>query len=244
MRSRIYIVLSLLVVAWCCLGTPGRAAEVSATPTALVKEALAAMERSKVSRWAYTMTSVVDGKKTVEKHDPSAPRTKRWELVSKDGKTPTDAERREYAKKRKRDSGTGQFNLKELIDLTSVKVEKEDPERMTCSIRMKADGDDGKMIAEKVQGQLVVRKQTPSIEALELSNNGRIGKRGVFSLSEFKIRMAFAFDANIGELLPASFSMRLRGRALLVKSLNSDTEVTFSDFRRPEKLPAAPTKTD
>lgn len=235
---------SLVALVLCGFAPAGRAAEEAAKPVALVKEALAAMEKSKVSRWAYTMTSVVDGNKTVEKHDPSAPRGQRWELISKDGKTPTDAERRDYAKKRKRDSGTGQFNLKELVDLSSVKVEKEDPERMTCSIRMKADDDDGRIIAEKVQGQLVVRKQTPAIEALELSNNGRIGKRGVFSLSEFKIRMAFAFDANIGELLPASFSMRLRGRALLVKSLNSDTEVTFSDFRRPEKLPAAPAKAD
>lgn len=229
---------SLVALVVCVLAPAGRTATDVSPPVALVKEALAATEKAEVSRWAYTMTSVVDGRKTVEKHDPSAPRGQRWELVSTDGKTPTEAERREYVKKRKRDSGTSQFNLKELVDLTSVKVEKEDPDRMTCSLRMKADGDEGKLIAEKVRGQLVVRKQTPAIESFELANSERIGKRGVFSLSEFKIRMQFAFNPNVGEHLPVSFNMRVRGRALLVKSLNSDTEVTFSDFRKmPVKHP-------
>lgn len=243
-RFQLLSLLILVTAALCLFQFPGYATENATPPITLVKEALAAMEKSKVSRWAYTMTSTVDGKKTVEQYDPSASRSQRWKLVSKDGKAPTDAERREYAKKRKRDSGTGQFNLKELVDLASVKVEKDDADRLTCSLRMKGDGDEGRMIAEKVHGKLIVRKQTPVIESLELANTERIGKRGVFSLSEFKIRMQFAFDQTVGEHLPVSFSMRLRGRALLVKSLNSDTEVTFGNFRRPEKVPADPTKAD
>jgi hypothetical protein len=222
----------------------GQAAEESSTPVALVKEALAAMEKSKVNRWTYTMTSVVDGKTTVEKHDPAAPRGRRWELVSKDGKTPTDAERRDYAKKRKRESGMSQLNLKELVDLSSVRIEKEDEDQMTCTVRLKTDSQEIRTIAEKMKGQLVVRKTSPAIEAFEFINTERIGKRGVFSISELKVGMTYIFDPTVGELLPASFSMRLRGRALLVKSLNSDSEVTFSDFRRPEKPTASPTKAD
>lgn len=241
MRSRIHVALCLLVVAWCILGTPARAAEATTTPTDLVKEALAAMDKAKVNRWAYTMTTVVDGKTTVEKHDPSAPRSKRWELISKDGKTPTDAERRDYAKKRKRESGMSQLNLKEFVDLSSVTIEKEDEDQMTCAVRLKTDSREIRTIVEKMKGQLVVRKTSPAIEAFEFINTERIGKRGVFSISELKVGMTYAFDPTAGELLPASFSMRLRGRALLVKSLNADTEVTFSDFRRPEKLPVTPT---
>lgn len=66
-------------------------------------EALAALDRPR-GCWAYTATVTThrDGKTTidVERFDPSQPDERLWTLVTRDGKSPTDAEQAKYRRTR------------------------------------------------------------------------------------------------------------------------------------------------
>jgi hypothetical protein len=45
--------------------------------------------------------------------------------------------------------------------------------------------------------------------------------------------MTYRRDAATGSILPDSIESRVRGRAFMVKSLDDETVVRFSDFVRP-----------
>ena len=61
-----------------------------------VEQALAALEKHDEADWAFTITKVEDGKRTVARHDPELPEDERWVLVSVDGEPPTEEELEEF----------------------------------------------------------------------------------------------------------------------------------------------------
>lgn len=196
----------------------------------VAEEAIRRADATKLDGWAFTVTTTEEGKKTVETHNPAAPNEQRWTLVLKDGKPPTEKELRKYAEERRRARSKEQ-RLSSLVDKASLELEGEDAERLTFRFRMKSDGDDAKLLAGKIRGTLVVRRDGPNVESLEIANTEKISKAGVFSLSEFQTRIRFRPAPERPESLIESVTARVRGRALLVKSLDADTETTFSDFR-------------
>ena len=196
----------------------------------VAEEAIRRADATKLDGWAFTVTTTEEGKKTVETHNPAAPNEQRWTLVLKDGKPPTEKELRKYAEERRR-ARSKQQRLSSLVDKASLELEGEDAERLTFRFRMKSDGDDAKLMAGKIRGTLVVRRDGPNVESLEIANTEKISKAGVFSLSEFQTRIRFRPAPERPESLIESVTARVRGRALLVKSLDADTETTFSDFR-------------
>jgi hypothetical protein len=209
-----------------------RAAESHDVTMNLVRAALAANESVKLSQWAYTISKVADGEQTVEKHNPSLPKDQRWQLVNKNGKTPTVEDMNDYAGQRRRRRGDdGQQRLRELIDQSTIKLLSNGYTHMTCSVRMKASDEDDKLMAEKMHGTLVIHKDPPYVESLELVNAGRISKFAVLNIKEFKTRLRFQLDPIRNAPLPETVYSRVRGRAILVKSMNADSQSKFSDFR-------------
>ena len=66
----------------------------------LVQQALEATDGSSIQGWAYTETIVGNGRETVRRFDPRRPEGERWNLVSVDGRSPTEREHREEAERR------------------------------------------------------------------------------------------------------------------------------------------------
>jgi hypothetical protein len=200
----------------------------------VVHDALAASKAVDLRRWAYTVTTVVDGRKSIEHHNPAAARGSRWQLALKDDQKPSAQDLQKYAEKRRRPgSDPRQPEVHDLIDAKSLQVLSNDATRVTCSFRLKVSDPDSQSMMEKLHGTLVARKDPPALEMVEIVNTGRLSKQPVFSLSEFKARLEFQPGPDGSQLLPGSLHFRLRGRALLLKSLNKDISTTFSDFRAP-----------
>ena len=86
----------------------------------------------------YTHT-VNDGAKTIEKHDPSAPRGERWQLILKDDKAPTAKELAKYAaEQRRRGSRGGERSFRGAIDTSSLTILSNDARAYL--LRVRAEG--------------------------------------------------------------------------------------------------------
>ncbi len=197
----------------------------------VVDRALVAAEAVRLDRWAFTVTRVVDGVTTVERHDPSAPKDTRWVLVERNGRAPSEKERQRYVEERGRRGFGGAPGLRDLIEPGSLAVVSDEGGRVICSFRMKADDEEDRLVADKVRGTLIVRKDPAAVERLEVVNTGTISKFGVLNLREFLVRVDYRMHPTRPEALPETVVSRIRGRALVVKSLDAEARETYSDFR-------------
>ncbi len=197
----------------------------------VVTQAIARAESVRLTRWAYTRTTVNDGLKTIEKHDPALPRGERWQLLLKEDKPPTPKELAKYAAdQRRRGSRGGERPFRGAIDSSSLTILSNDAARIYCEFQPRAGDEEERQLMSKIRGLLVVRRDPAHVEQVDVANTGTIGKTGVFSIREFKLNIAFAPQAGREEPLPKTVATRLRGRALIIKSLNMDSSVSYSDF--------------
>lgn len=225
-RIAIRVFLSLACLASVLAESPAPRSQT----TEIAEEAIHRADATKLDGWAFTVTTTEEGRKTVETHDPSAPKEQHWKLVLKADKPPTEKQLQKYAEERRRAGGKEQ-KLSKLVDKSSLELASEEPERLTFRFRMKAEDEEAKLMAGKIRGTLVVRRAGPTVESLEIANTEKISKAGLFSLSEFQTRIRFRPAPGRAESLIESVTARVRGRALLVKSLDVDSETTFSEFR-------------
>ena len=113
----------------------------------VVDRALAAAEAVRLDQWAFTVTRVLDGVTTIERHDPSGPKGSRWVLVERDGRAPTAADLRRYDEERRRRGNGGPPGIRDLIEPGSLAIVSDEAGRVTCSFRMKADDDEDRLLA-------------------------------------------------------------------------------------------------
>jgi hypothetical protein len=200
----------------------------------LLEQAVKSLDSQDLETWSFTITTLKDGKKTIEHHDASKPEGSRWQLVLKDGAAPTKGDVDDYLKqKAKRDENRKKDDKNEIrktIDDASVSLVSETAERAVYNFRMKADKPDEKEMAEKIRGTVTVSKAQPFVETMELTSAGEITPIVSVKIKEFYIKMSFRRDADHAVVLPTTMQSRMRGRAMFVKSLDSDVTVAFSDF--------------
>ncbi len=200
----------------------------------LVEQAVKSLDSQDLESWSFTITTLKDGKTTIEHHDASKPEGSRWQLVLKDGAPPTKGDLDEYLEqKAKRDENRRKDDKNEIrktIDDSSVSLVSETAERAVYNFRMKADKPDEKEMADKIRGTLTVSKVQPYVETMELSSAGEITPIVSVKIKEFYVRMSFRRDAEHAVVLPTTMQSRVRGRAMFVKSLDTDVSVAFSDF--------------
>ena len=207
----------------------------------VVTQAIARAESVRLTRWAYTRTTVNDGSKTVEKYDPALPRGERWQLTLKDDKLPTAKDLAKYAADQRRRGSRGERPFRGAIDTPSLTILSNDTARIYCVFQPKSGDEDEKELMSKIRGTLVVRRDPAHVERVDVENTGSFGKTGVFSIRELKLNIAFAPQEGRDEPLPKTIATKLRGRALIFKSINVDSEVSYSDFvwRPTTNAPAA-----
>lgn len=235
------------------LALPAVAAQPELPP--LVERALETMESSEQEGYAYTMKMSEPGKSSIAHFDPAKPTGRTWDLLQKDGKTPTAKEveifrkeRAEREKKRaeqgkeekKKKSRGGDKELRALIAPGSVQLLSETAERASYRFRMQSDDEAEQAMVESIRGTLVVSKAGPHVESLDLASTGEMKPITGVKISEFHLKLTFFPPDGHGRALPATIQSKIKGRAMLVKKIDQAMSVTFSDYaKRP--LPGAPT---
>lgn len=234
------------------ISLPAVAAQPELPP--LVERALETMERSEQDGYAYTMKMSEPGKSSLAHFDPAKPAGKTWELLQKDGKAPTAKEvesfrkeraerekkRAEQKKEEKEKSRGGDKELRELIAPGSVQLISETSERASYRFRMRSDDEDEQAMVESIRGTLVVSKAGPHVESLDLASTGEMKPITGVKISEFHLRLTFFPPDAHGRALPATIQSKVKGRAMLVKKIDQDMSVTFSDYAK-RQSPGGPT---
>lgn len=218
-----------------------------AAPTALpplVERALATMETSDQEGYAFRMVKTEAATTEIATFDPAKPAAEAWTLLQQNGKAPNAKESEEFRKERakrekaraeernKGKSGKRDGELREMIDPASVQVVNETPERATYRFRMRIDDEDGKAFADAIRGTLVVSKKAPHVESLDLASTGEIKAMTGVKISEFHLTLTFFPPDAHGQALPATIRSTVKGRAMLVKKIDQDMTVKFSDYAR------------
>lgn len=180
--------------------------------------------------WSFTQTTVAEGKSTVERCDAAKPEFDRWSLVQKDGRAPTVDETKDYLEGRSRRSRGGTApKLIEQLNLATLELVTETPERTTYRCALKP-GDAGDTVAGFLRATLVLHRPTRCIESLELASAGGFSPTFAVKIAEMNTVMTYHLPAGDRPSLPKQVSTRVRGRAFLIKSLDAEMAVTFSDY--------------
>ncbi|MBI5768848.1 MAG: hypothetical protein HZA93_13705 [Verrucomicrobia bacterium] len=201
----------------------------AAVPPAL-QAALDAFQAEPPPGWSFTQTTVGDGKSTVERCDAARPEFERWSLVQQDGRAPTDDETRRYQENRSRRSRGGTApKLTSQFDLATLETLSDTAERATYRCPLKRT-DPGDKTAEFIRATIVLHKPTRTIESLELGSAAGFKPTFGVTIAEMKTTMTYSLPAAEAPSLPQKVTVRMRGRALLDKSLDADLTVTFCDY--------------
>jgi hypothetical protein len=208
---------------------------IRAAAPAELSAALSAFKTEPPAGWSFTQTSSGAGKSTVERFDAAKPEFERWTLLQQDGRTPTADETKNYAEGHSRRSRGGTApNIGGQLDLNSAELVHESPDRVTYRCRLKTT-EAGDKTAEFLRATVVIHRPTKTIESFELASTGEFKPVFGVKVAEMRTTMTYSLPAGDTPSLPQKVIVRMRGRAFLVKSLDADMAVTFSDYLRAER---------
>ena len=197
-----------------------------------LEEALKSFRTEGPKGWSFTQTTRGDGHSRKERYNAAQPEFDRWTLLQEDDRTPTTDESQGYLEKLSRRSRGGTApQLRDQLDLTTLEVANETAERATCRTRLKPS-EAGDATARFLVATLVVHKPTRTIESFELAADAPFSPTWGVKIKAMKTTLTYSLpDGTRPSLLQESIT-HLRGRAFLIKSLDADMVVTFTDYER------------
>ena len=185
--------------------------------------------------WSFTQTTHAQGQSRVEHFDAARPEFDRWTLLTQDGRAPSQEEQNEHKQKlTRRSSNRTAPLLTEQLDLSHPETVSETPGRATYRCPLKP-GEAGDKTAAFLRVTLVVHKPTQCIESLEIANTGEFSPTFGVKIVEMKTVMTYSLPSANTPSLPLTVATHLRGRAFLVKSLDAEMTVVFSDYAKAGK---------
>lgn len=185
--------------------------------------------------WSFTQTSS-DGKRTrIEHYDASQPEFTRWKLLSDDGKITSDSDQRDYREKlSRRSSNDTAPRLTDQLDLATLRPVADDGVRATYCCHLKP-GEHGDTSAEFLVATLVLHRPSKTIESLDLAATGEFSPAFVVKIAEMRTTMAYSLPTADAPSLLQKVTTHLRGRAFLLKSLDADMVVAYTDYQPPAR---------
>ncbi|HYD84184.1 MAG TPA: hypothetical protein VEA63_09025, partial [Opitutus sp.] len=187
------------------------AVSASAAIDPAIETALKAFRTEGPKGWSFTQTTEADGQSRVERHDAAQPAFARWNLVQVDGRPPTADDIQDYNEKASRRSRAGTApRLNDQIDLATITVAHETPERTTYRARLK-QGEDGDATAKFLVATLVLHKPTSTIEIFEIASTEPFSPVLGVNIAEMKTVMSYSLPESDRPSLLQKSTTRLRG---------------------------------
>ena len=205
----------------------------------LAREALQATEAGSIEGWAFTETSVENGRKTVSRFDPRRPEGGQWSLVSVNDRPPTDEERQASAERRATErqasesggNGDGEsVEIGVMIEPDSLRLIEETEEFALYRFDPAKDDDDDSGFHQHVDATLKVVKAGPYVATIDMRSRAPFKPQFGVKIDEFATMLTFEPQDSGGPVLPRTVSVRVAGRAFLVKKIDEAVEVAYSDY--------------
>lgn len=201
----------------------------------LISDAIAAFEQTPRKAWAYKITRYEneegDITSSIETYSPHTDALKRWSLLMKNGKRPSEKQAKEFREdKLEQASKTNHMSMKlrQLIDTKNLQLTAETPLIITASfpVTIPKLGDD---TAEKLVGMLTYNKHEKFIERIEIANIESFSPMFSAKITDFKLAMTFLKIDNA--ILPLENQLSMKGTFAIFTTIEEESLDTFSDYQ-------------
>jgi hypothetical protein len=181
--------------------------------------------------WSFQIIS--NGEEdTVEVFDPLA--KTEWSLTSINGKAPSKKQIKAYYREKDEEeaedeSDDGKLNLHEVIDVTSLRLLKDDGKVAKYSFKPILDDDEADLIG-KLEGELWHNKQKDFIERFDFFSKAPFSPMAGVKISSMQTSIRFQ---EIGEdiFAPKEVLSEVSGRAFIVKKLDEKESQIYTNYQ-------------
>jgi hypothetical protein len=193
----------------------------------IFEQAVDAVDFDFDKNWAYTETQVGGEHVWVGRHDPRRPSSERWQLLTVDGRAPSDDEIEEYRKDKAHDhSNNGEHRVNALVEPDSVRLIEESDKYWLLSF----DPDDEEEMMGSVDATIRINKADGHLEYIDLRNHSLIKPAFGIRISKLITRLTFGAAVADGPIVPLSTQLEAKGRAYLFVSFDEQELHRNSDF--------------
>jgi hypothetical protein len=196
----------------------------------LVERAFDALADDIHEQWSFTETTSNRDGTFVATHDPQ--RDEKWQLLSVDGREPTQKELDDFLADKSGDSDSGGDDRESRVADGSLELLEETDDYFLFSFSPSIGDEEDKAFMDSVRGRLKVIKDGPYVAELKLENDGPIKPGKGVKIKTFKTHLQFAPIEEGGPVLIQSVDVEVKGRAMLVVGFDEQESVRFSDYRR------------
>jgi len=180
--------------------------------------------------WAFTQTSKANVHSRVESFNPTGRDSIQWTLVQQDGRAPTEEEAGKYKElKARRSSNENAPNVRDQINQDSCEVVTENAELGVYRFQLKT-GDKDDQSAAFMRVTYTLHRPTQTIEKIELASTEPFSPVFMVKIAEARTVMTYTRPADGRPSVLKEVAVKVRGRAMWVKSLDEDMTVTYSDY--------------
>ncbi len=207
----------------------------------LPRNAILRYAETDLEQWHYVRTRISEDGVIVDRHDPTLPGAEHWQLVSIDGREPTERERRDYNKDRadhsdREERARGEELVRVLRPGSITYLGDEgDAQRYGYALR----SPDGKREREfaALEGELLIDPdpEAPWVREVRVWNSETL--RPYLGVRIDEAELSFTFDRQGDWVLPRSVEARWAGEFLMLRDLGSEIIYTLEDFRHIDQAP-------
>lgn len=200
---------------------------------AIFEAALDSVEFDFEERWAYTETRVDSEHVWIARFDPRRSSGERWQIVSVDGREPTDEETEEFLKEKAHDhSGSGDKRIDAMVEKDSVRLIDETSESWLFGFTP----EDDQAVMDSVDATIRIDKKTGQLDYIDMRNHRPIKPGYGVKISKLITRLTFGPAIDGGPVVPLSTQVAVKGRAYLVISFDEEELIRNSEFEYAEDL--------
>ena len=180
--------------------------------------------------WSFTQTSTASDHSRVERFNPIGRDSLQWSLVQQDGRAPTEEELVKYKElKARRSSNENAPNVKDQLAPDSCEILSETAELGVYRFKLKT-GDKDDQSAEFMRVTYTLHRPSRTIDQIELASTEPFSPVFLVKIQEARTVMTYTRpEADRPSLLKA-VSVKIRGRAMWVRSLDQDMTVSYTDY--------------
>ncbi|MFI5335810.1 MAG: hypothetical protein ACHQ5A_03450 [Opitutales bacterium] len=196
------------------------------------REALAGFATDAPPGWAYTLTTRRGGESSIERYDPARPPGQQWQLLKHNGADPSPGEIDRYDRYRVTLNATAPRATFRRGDIDSAFARflgtTDGLDEYACLFR--ADVDDP--LLNHLELRFWVARQTASIPRYQLHLKEPFSPIIGMKIEQLDVEVILSPPAADRPALPRNSHSVFHGRFLLVKSVDEETSVSYSDYER------------
>lgn len=193
-------------------------------------EALKKFRAEGAKHWGFTQSTTARQGSLIEKFNPAQLEGKRWTLIQKDGHAPTAKESQEYFEKQsRRSSNETAPDVTKQLNLGSAELVHEDDVHVAYRFHLNP-GDKNDTTAPFMVATFQFHKPSKTIDRIELGNTEPFSPMLIVKIQEARTTIDYTLPTAERPSLLDHITMRVRGRAMVFKSLDEDMTITYSDY--------------